>query len=1093
MGDLAEFENVVMGAMSPDNAVRQQAEVVFQNGRNNPEQFFSLLLSLICQSQKIEVRHFCAVMLRQNLKSSSKLWGQLPPNLQGNVKSTLVQLLKGEPNRTIRKSAVEAIGTLAPSLLQNGDWPDLVDEVLAVSKSGESALRESAMDLLEMLCEFCVDPLKPRANDIKAVIASCLTDQDRVRVSAVKAVVAFVIALDDHEKPHLADTVPAIFQTVSKFYEAKDDDLLTDTIEQLVNLPKCEPTFLRAHLEPVVSLFFTLTADRELSPNTRRMGMEFLLTLTEQGKGMIRKHPNFAQRAIPLAFSFLLELEHTPEWDNFEDDDDKEQQNFSMGQEAIDRFAMSLGGKIFMSVATPIIQEFLQSPDWLKRHAGLTALSTMADACKKIFKTQLDSISNMIIPFVTKDPHHRVRWAAVNGLAQLSVDFCPEFQENFHASVLPSLAEGMQLGVNHPRVVAHAALCVVDFTANVEKEIMEPYFNGFMEALLQLLQTDNVKIQESALSAVSAMALIAEDDFAPFYDAFIPGLKTILTGPDQIKLRELRGKAIECVGLIGKAVGKERFGEDAKLILQHLLEKQRGGLASDDPQYRYMVQAFSRICQCLGSDFAPYLPACIDPLLQSAAIENCGFITDADDKNEHAKEDGFETIDLALRGLGNKSLTINTALLEEKVTACNCLFEYANALEDKFFPYVERTAAILIPLLSYPFHEGIRVASIHTMPALLLSANKHAELNGGDTTFLQQLWGVMFEPLLDAAMREVSLEDLNGVLEAISEAANNLREGMITQQQVTAINTLLAQQITDSCDRRKERMERMNDPDFDQEEMDMIEEENESEDELLGYTHLVISKVCKCARGAYTADFHEKLFPLLWPLLTTPGCSKEQINAAICAFDDLIWYGQERAKQYVEGFLPIIMKHSLSDDADLRQSSVFGLGACAEAMGLAFAPAIDQTLQVLVQVITAPGSREGENEPASDCAISAVGKICDYCYETNTKPVYQNQNLFDMWLSWLPISADEEEACMNNDRLANFVMGNNPHLLGANNSNLPRIMSVFASALDTECTTPQLTARIAQIWSSIKTTQPQSVNPILAAIPEEHRVKLMAM
>lgn len=1098
--ELAGFEQVVVGAMSPDNNVRTQAEGVFQQGRQQPDNFFTLLLGLICQSQKLEVRHFCSVMLRQNLKpkADANIWANTSPDLKNKVKSTLLQLLKQEPNRVIRKSAVNAIGTLAPTLMESGQWPELLDEVLATARASTPELRVSAMDLLEMLCEFCVEPIKPKAMEIKAVIASALTDDAQVRVSAIKAVVAFVISLDEHEKPHLADTVPAIFETINVFYQAKDDDLLTEAIEQLVNLPKCEPTFLRAHLEPIVSLFFNLTGDRSLAPMTRRMGMEFILTLAAEGKGMVRKHPNFAQRAIPLAFQFLLELEHTPEWDNFEADDDTETQNFEVGKEAIARFALSLGGKIFTSVATPLVQQFLASPEWLQRHAGLTALSTMADGCKKVIKGQLPVIIHMVIPFVAQDPHHRVRWAAVNALAQLAVDFCPEVQESFHSQIVPALGSAMSLN-NHPRLVAHAALCLVDFFSIDSNEvdcsvIVEPYLSKLLEALIQLLQCNVVKVQEGALSAVSALALVTAEGFGPYYDAFMPGLKAILTGGSgDPKLRELRGKAMECIGLVGKAVGKEKFGPDAKVVMDYLLAQQSHGLAADDPQYRYMVTALSRICSCMGADFAPYLPVVVAPLLKSAALENCGFITDTDDKSAMAKEDGFETIDFGLRGIGNKSITINTALLEEKVTACNCLYEYATALEDLFFPYVEKTASIVIPLLTYPFHEGIRVASIHTCPALLLTVFKHTKKNNTSWELLQNLWNVMYEPLLDAAVKEVALEDLTGILEAISEAVGNLREGMMSPQQIEMINTLLHDQISMSFDRRGERNERMNHPDFDEEELEIIEEENEQEDELMGYVHLVISKVCKCAGTAYMTDFHARIFPLLWPLLKVENVSKDCLNAAICSFDDVIWYGGEPSKQYIQEFLPIILQHSLSEDEDLRQSSVFGLGACSQALGGAFVPVRDQCLQVLFQVINAEGSRDGDNEPASDCAISSVGKICRYTYNDGEEPVFMGQKVLESWLSWLPIKADEEEACLNNARVCDFVESNNSFFLGANNKNLPKIIQVLARSLETECTTDELTARIRGLWNNIKQSMGNASNEILASMNEDDRNKLIRL
>ena len=56
--------------------------------------------------------------------------------------------------------------------------------------------------------------------------------------------------------------------------------------------------------------------------------------------------------------------------------------------------------------------------------------------------------------------------------------------------------------------------------------------------------------------------------FIPYYSSFMPGIKSILreaAGPD---LASLRGKAMECVGLVGEAVGVEVFAVDAMEIMQ---------------------------------------------------------------------------------------------------------------------------------------------------------------------------------------------------------------------------------------------------------------------------------------------------------------------------------------------------------------------------------------------------------------------------------------------------------------------------------------------------------------------------------------------
>jgi hypothetical protein len=66
----------------------------------------------------------------------------------------------------------------------------------------------------------------------------------------------------------------------------------------------------------------------------------------------------------------------------------------------------------------------------------------------------------------------------------------------------------------------------------------------------------------------SCIAQVSSEAFAPYYSHFMPGIRSVLvaaTAPDQAVLR---GKAMECAGLVGDAVGVEIFARDAMEIMQ---------------------------------------------------------------------------------------------------------------------------------------------------------------------------------------------------------------------------------------------------------------------------------------------------------------------------------------------------------------------------------------------------------------------------------------------------------------------------------------------------------------------------------------------
>lgn len=62
------------------------------------------------------------------------------------------------------------------------------------------------------------------------------------------------------------------------------------------------------------------------------------------------------------------------------------------------------------------------------------------------------------------------------------------------------------------------------------------------------------------MTSIASVADTAEEKFVPYYDLFMPSLKHIVENAVQKELRLLRGKTIECISLIGLAVGKEKVG-----------------------------------------------------------------------------------------------------------------------------------------------------------------------------------------------------------------------------------------------------------------------------------------------------------------------------------------------------------------------------------------------------------------------------------------------------------------------------------------------------------------------------------------------------
>ncbi len=80
--------------------------------------------------------------------------------------------------------------------------------------------------------------------------------------------------------------------------------------------------------------------------------------------------------------------------------------------------------------------------------------------------------------------------------------------------------------------------------------------------------------QEGALTALASVADAANAHFIRYYDTVMPMLKNILYSSASKAEQLLRAKALECVSLVGMAVGKERFRADAQEVMAFMQQLQ---------------------------------------------------------------------------------------------------------------------------------------------------------------------------------------------------------------------------------------------------------------------------------------------------------------------------------------------------------------------------------------------------------------------------------------------------------------------------------------------------------------------------------------
>ncbi|TKR81887.1 hypothetical protein L596_015687 [Steinernema carpocapsae] len=184
---------------------------------------------------------------------------------------------------------------------------------------------------------------------------------------------------------------------------------------------------------------------------------------------------------------------------------------------------------------------------------------------------------------------------------------------------------------------------------------------------------------------------------------------------------------------------------------------------------------------------------------------------------------------------------------------------------------------------------------------------------------------------------------------------------------------------------------------------------------------------------------HSSMIPVFSPLLSSRQYGERQWG--LCMFDDLIEFGgAPKTLQHSNVFLPA-MVNALSDEyPEVRQAAAYGFGILAIKGGPDFAQTLAQALPHLVNLIGHPSARSTEESiAATENAISAVAKILKF----NSSAVDINANI-PVFLNWLPIWEDTDEAPYVYGYFADLVESNNPLVLG----NLARIVYIIVEAFN---------------------------------------------
>lgn len=1042
--DQERFQQILTSLLSSENEVRTQAEKTYLE-LSIDTRVVLLLNTVHNVSLREEERQMATVLLRRIFTQEfADFYPNLPLEAQQELKTRVLSLLNIEQSDNLRRKSCEVAAELARNLIDddgNNTWPEFLQFLFQCANSPSPILKESSLRMFAAVPGVFGNQQVLHLDLIKQMLQQSLSDPSsyNVRFQAVKAVCAFIMLHEKEDPIHkqFMELLPSVIQVIAESVEKNTDDSL---LKCLIDLAESAPKFLRPQTNAIIQMCLKVLSSTEMENSWKHLALETIVTLSETAAPMMRKEAgHYIPVLIPLVLNLMTDLEDDPEWsisdEIIEDDNDS---NNVVAESALDRLACGLGGKTILPQIIQNIPNMLGHADWRYRHAALMAISAVGEGCYKQMEGMLPQIMDGVLQYLS-DPHPRVRYAACNAIGQMSTDFAPTFEKKFHSKVIPSLLMVLEDN-NNPRVQAHAGAALVNFSEDCPKNILVQYLNEIMaklEGILsakfsELVEKGTKLVLEQVVTTIASVADTSEEQFVAYYDRLMPCLKYIIQNATTPELKMLRGKTIECVSLIGLAVGKEKFSADATEIMDLLLKTHgEGELPDDDPQTSYLISAWARICKILGKAFQQYLPLVIGPVMRTASLKPEVALMDNEDMDEVSGDDDWQFVSLGEQ----QNFGIRTAGIEDKASACDMLVCYARELKEGFADYAEPVVKLMVPMLKFYFHDGVRTAAAQSLPCLLECAKSKG------LAFIQGMWDYICPELLKAIETEPETEVKHEHMRAFANCIETLGNGCMSEESLKELLRILDALLKQHFERAVERLDKRKDEDYDE----IVEEQLEDEDNDDNYTLGKIADILHALFFTYKQDFYTYFDLIVGHFIKMVGSDQPWSDRqwGLCVFDDVIEFGGPACIKYQQYFLTPILEGIRDKNPAVRQAAAYGCGTLAMNGGPSFAATCAEALPRLAEMINDPESRSEENIGCTENAISAVTKILQY----NNSNVNVNE-ILPHWLSWLPVWEDSDEAPHIYGYLCHLIETNNSTVIGPNSSNIPRLIAIIAEAFN---------------------------------------------
>uniref|UniRef100_A0A7S2YBI1 Importin subunit beta-1/Transportin-1-like TPR repeats domain-containing protein n=1 Tax=Entomoneis paludosa TaxID=265537 RepID=A0A7S2YBI1_9STRA len=591
-----------------------------------------------------------------------------------------------------------------------------------------------------------------------------------------------------------------------------------------------------------------------------------------------------------------------------------------------------------------------------------------------------------------QDPAPQVRECACFCLGQISEHCQPDIL-HYSSQILP-IVFGL-LDDNNVAVQATSCYVLEMFCERLEPEAVRPVLDSLVRKLAHMLEVSNKRsVQEMAVAALAATAVAAEEEFTPY----VQGVANLMTSLIQLQdpnLFSLRGRALECMGHMAIAVGRETFRPYFAPTMQSAME----GLSTESTDLQEFAYAvFANLAKVMKEEFAPALPDLVPHLIKIIEMDE-GQIEEAPE----SKEDGLAGLDDSddEDENGQYVLHVRTALLEVKKGAITALGEMAAHTGTNFCPHLEGCMTVLQKAAGN-WHPLIKAEAADALPSLIVPsiAAYHngelkwtkADLTGANP--LSQHTAALVQAVLTEEIALMKDEDKTTVGKAC-EAVQSVIELCGPHALVPVLNDALSNAHdllakSAPCQTADELYGEYGDDDDDH-------------DVFMQAACDLVGGYCR-VMGQHFAQYLPQFLPAICEYAKPSRPASDRSMAVGCLSEVAQELEGAISEHWQSVFLPAILNGLADEDVNVKRNSAFCAGICSENLKVQVVGDYPAMLQLLGQNFALDASASESTSACVDNSAAAVARMIMASPENVPIP-----QVFPVFLQALPLKIDMTE------------------------------------------------------------------------------------